>query len=211
MVFDLTKNYVPESYVSSRDYRVFLRMLGVLLTVFKDNIDSFVSLYSAEDCPDGMLPLLADMVGYKYDEGFSVENNRILIKYFPYLLRNRGSEYGIKLATALSLNTSVSAGYAYSVDNIVVLYDRPTGLIRIFYPYTELINMDLIEVVRPVGTRIELVPSSISQTTEEFDLNAIVRARIKEYFDGEPTVGRTKVGFDVVSHNAKKEVDDDGK
>ena len=210
MVFDLTRNYVPESYSDSRDYRVFLRLLSIVTTVTKSNLDSFISLYNAYDCPDELLPLLASMVGYKYNEGLSVKNNRILIDYFPYLLRNRGSEYGIRLATALALNVTTDTNeITYSADNIVVLYDRESGLIRVFYPNPELIekSRNLIEAVRPVGTRIELVPSSISSPVDELDLSAVVRARIKEYFEDDPQVGRTKVGFDIVNPKINEEGD----
>lgn len=195
MIFKLDKNYAPEVYRESRDYRVFLKLLGVLLSVFKYNIDSVPDLYSPDNCPDHLVNLLASMVGYKYNDGISIDNNRLIIKYFPYMIRRRGSREGLKLATALSLNTSDSASEAYTLDNIIIEYDFDTGMIKIYYPYPDLLRKDLIEVVRPVGSFIKWVPSFISTNTDELDVKAIVKTEIEDYDDDREKVGKSKVGF----------------
>lgn len=197
MIFDLTKNYVPQSYVNSRDYRVFLRLLGMITTVLKYNIDHFPDLYDADNCPDHLLPLLASMVGYKYKEEKSVSSNRKIIKYFPYLIRNRGSELGMRLAVALSVNTDPRADRSYPIDNIIIESDPKSGLITIYYPRVDIIDWDLIEVVRPVGTRVKLVKSDIGRSTEELDLKVTAQStRRSDYFD-ESVVGQSQVGYDV--------------
>lgn len=195
MIFNLRQGYVPESYYESRDYRVFLKLLGVLVSVFKGNIDSLPSLYSPEDCQDNLLQLLAGMVGYKYNSGLTIDDNRIIIKYFPYMIRYRGSEEGIKLAMALTLNTSDNASESYTLDNIVVEFDFDTGMIKIYYPDIDNIRKDLIEVVRPVGSFIKLIPSSISDNTDELDVKATVRAEVEEYDKRRSKVDKSKVGF----------------
>lgn len=195
MIFNLRQGYVPESYYESRDYRVFLKLLGVLVSVFKGNIDSLPSLYSPEDCQDNLLQLLAGMVGYRYNSGLTIDDNRIIIKYFPYMIRYRGSEEGIKLAMALTLNTSDNASESYTLDNIVVEFDFDTGMIKIYYPDIDNIRKDLIEVVRPVGSFIKLIPSSISDNTDELDVKATVRAEVEEYDKRRSKVDKSKVGF----------------
>lgn len=208
MIFRLDKSYVPESYRDSRDFRVFLKLLGTLVSVIKYNVDTFPSLYSPEDCPDEFLEYLADMVGYKYNDGRSIENNRIIIKYYPYMLRYRGSANGIKLATALSLNTSESRQQAYSLDNIIVEFDFDTATIKIYCPYPELIDKDLLEAVRPVGCTIKLIKSSIGRSNEELDLRAHVKYDEESYDKSKrESVGKSKVGFgnvdmlDKINHN----------
>lgn len=195
MIFKINKGFVPETYYESRDYRVFLKLLGVLVSVMKSNIDSFPSLYSPDDCPDNMVNLLASMVGYKYNSSLSVEDNRIIVKYFPYMIRYRGSEEGIKLATALSLNTSEDASEAYTLDNIIIEYDYNHGLIKIFYPHTDLLRRDLIEAVRPVGSFVKLIPSSISDNTDELDVKATVKVEVEKYDTRREKVDESKVGF----------------
>lgn len=196
MIFKLNQGgYVPESYRDSRDFRVFLKLLEVLTSVTKSNIDSLVSLYSPADCPDNLLPLLADMLGYEYDSGLSVESSRTILKYFPYLIRYRGSEEGIKLATALSLNTSSSASQAYTLDSILVEFDYDTGLIKIYFPHTDLFNKDLLEVVRPVGSFIKFIPSTTSDNLDELDVKATVRAEVDSYDKNRYQVEESQVGF----------------
>lgn len=195
MIFKLSKGYVPESYYESRDYRVFLKLLGSLLSVFKSNIDSFPNLYSPEDCPDNLVKLLASMVGYQYNDGITIDDNRLIIKYYPYMIRYRGSEEGIKLATALSLNTSESGSAKYSLDSIIIEYDFESGLIKIYYPHPEAIRKDLIEAVRPVGSFIQLIPSFISENTDELDVKATVKIEESEYDEDRQKVDKSKVGF----------------
>lgn len=199
MIFDLVNNYTPEAYSDSRDYRVLLRQLGFLTTVFKYNIDHFPDLYDADECPDHMLPLLASLVGYKYNDNKSVKSNRQIIKNFPYLLRNRGSELGIRLATILSINTSPYVTRSYSSESIVITTDVPTGVISIYYPDVEVDDWSLIEVVRPVGTRFRLFPSDIGESTEELDLKVTARGiRHHEFYD-KSRVDNSQVNYDDIS------------
>lgn len=167
MIFDLTKSYVPQPYAESRDYRVFLRELSTLVTVLKYNIDHFPDLYDASECPDHLLPLLATMVGYKYRPNLSVENNRKIIQYYPYLIRNRGSELGMKLAVVLSINTGVNTeNTTYTMDQVIVESDPDAGTITIYYPRIDVSDWSLLEVVRPVGMSLTLIPEESASSSE---------------------------------------------
>lgn len=199
MIFDLVHNYTPEAYSDSREFRVFLRQLSFLTTVTKYNIDHFPDLYDPDSCPDHMLPLLADLVGYKYNESKSVKSNRQIIKNFPYLIRNRGSDLGIRLATILSINTSPYVTRSYSSESIVVSVDVPTGVISIYYPDVEVDDWSLIEVVRPVGTRFRLFPSEISDSSEELNLKVTARAVSKNKYYDIPKVGQSQVNYDDIN------------
>lgn len=205
MIFDLTKSYVPESYVDSRDYRVFLRQLGMLATVFKFNIDQYPSLYSADNCPEHMLPLLATMVGYTYKDTRSVSANRKIIKEFPYLIRNRGSAKGIKAAVVLSINTTPGITHYYSEESIILDINVEDGLINIYYPRVDVIDWDLIEVVRPVGMTINLFPSDMSTVFETLQIRDKVKVvnRNKIYDDAsmDSTVGYS-VNTDVIERES---------
>lgn len=204
MILDLTKGYVPEVYSDSRDYRVFLRLASILLSVLRDNIGSVPSLYSADDCPEVMLSLLASMVGYSYDSSRSVESNRMIIKYFPLLLRNRGSKLGIKIAAALSLN-SLNEAPQYSLSNIIIEFDYEKGLIKVYYPQADALCRDLIEVVRPIGLRIEMIPSFISNNTDEIRVFADLESEVEIWDKSRTEVEVSKVGFgDTGSDHFKK-------
>lgn len=173
MIFDLTRQYVPESYVDSRDYRVFLRQLNILLTSLKYNIDHTIDLYDADNCPDQLLDLLASMVGYVVNEDISIKNRRKIIKSFPYICRNRGSLNGLTLAVILSMNICADSNQYFSEDNIdISVTDIENGIITVYYPDSvrDLINWSLVEYVRPVGMSIRYKSANVSSSSEELYL-----------------------------------------
>lgn len=99
-----SKNYIPWVVRQSRDMQAFCKIFDLLLNGFKTNVDYYINLIDFDGCPDNLLPLLASYVGYKYDYTESYDTNRLIIKHYPEMIRNRGSEVGISLATALSVN-----------------------------------------------------------------------------------------------------------
>lgn len=197
MIFDLTRQYVPDSYVDSRDYRVLLRQLGAVSTVFKYNIDHFPDLYNPDECPEHMLPLLATMVGYEYKESKSVESNRKIIKNFPYLIRNRGSMIGIKMAVVLSINTDPNAT-EFSASHIIIEPRPEEGIINVYYPRMDIVDWDLVEVVRPVGMRINLIQSDVAMLTEEVDIRVNARALPRDQYFDQSVVEESQTGYDTV-------------
>lgn len=193
-MINLVKGYVPEVYSESRDYRVFLRLLSVLISVLKDKVDRVPTLYSSDECPKDLLYLLADMVGYSLDSSRTTQSNRMIISNYPVMLRNRGSRTGLKMAAALSLN-SKSSSPSYSLDNILIEYDFDKGLIKIYYPSDEELDFDLIEAVRPVGSRIQYIASTIRKNTEEVDVKVDVFKDTDKWTKERTEVGKSKVGF----------------
>lgn len=196
MVFDLRK-FVPEVYRDSRDYRTWLKLFGVVCTTIKYSVDTLPFLFNADQCPEDLLPLLADELGYKYDDSLPIVYNRLIMKYFTNMINNRGNEIGIKLAVTLSINTSRSVstdGFA-PIDTLAIDFDHDTGTLIVYYPNTEEIRNNLIEYVRPVGTVIKLVPSSSFSDTETLRLRASVKGITKDYSINREKLNRNNVGF----------------
>lgn len=220
MIFDLTKKYVPESYTNSRDYRVLLRQLSIITTIFKYNIDHYPDLYIADECPDHLLPLLASLVGYEYNDTKSVLSNRKIIKSFPYLIRNRGSELGLRLAVTLCINTSPDVSRVYSSDSIIIVSrivdekdpssDRilPGGVITIYYPDVEVIDWSLIEVVRPVGMRIQLVKSDVGKSSDELDVKVTAKAIEFDEHDVISKVNKSQLNYDTTVNKERSSLDE---
>lgn len=154
-----TKKFVPKILADSRDYRVFLKLLDMIIVSIKNSTDDFVNLLNPDKCNHWMLPLLSSYVGYDYDHNVTFDANRIIIKEYPSLIRNRGSETGIKLAVSVAINSS---GF-YEDTNLLSLfsihYDYKENKITIYMYINNFINKikDLIEVVRPAGVRWEIV------------------------------------------------------
>ena len=79
---------VPEIYKESRDFRVFLKLLDIIINSSKYDIDNWTILYDPLLCPDRFLPLLADIIGYRYDNDLSVTENRIIMHEFNSMIKN---------------------------------------------------------------------------------------------------------------------------
>lgn len=204
MIFDLTKNYVPESYVDSRDYRVFLRQLSSLITVFKYNIDHAINLYDPDECPDQLINLLGSMVGYLIvdTQEISISNKRKIIKDFPYAIQNRGGLLGIKLMIILCMNLCSTDSTTYFTDDDidVNISDIEEGIIEINYPASikDLVDWSLLEYVRPVGTSFIFTVSSIANSEESIEFRDKIHKYSHESKD--PTImDNTDTNFSTIS------------
>lgn len=146
-----SKNYIPWVTRQSRDMQAFCKIFDLLLNSYKTNVDYWVSLIDFDQCPDKLLPLLASYVGYKYDYTESYDTNRLIIKYYPYMIRNRGSEIGMSLAAALSVNSlgEIDQVEALSMFNIEYVQSEGKVKIYVYFPAQLSKIRDLIEVVRP--------------------------------------------------------------
>ena len=60
---------VPEVYVEeSSDFRFFLKWIQLCLTQLKWDTESFIDVYDPLRCKKELLWMLADTIGYKYDD-----------------------------------------------------------------------------------------------------------------------------------------------
>ena len=171
MIFD-TKQYVPLIYRSSRDYQALLKLLDIVLTTVKYETDSLINLYIPKSCMEEFLPILAEHIGYEYNYKDTVSTNRIIIDNFAKMIRNRGSEVGIKLACSLSLNSlniiaeqmesSSKEGTLAEVGlaKINVFVDYVNGKLTVIYPQNETKVRHLIDWVRPVGMWCDELPGN---------------------------------------------------
>ncbi len=164
-------NLVPEIYRESRDFRVFLKLLDIVINTCKYDIDEWTSLYDPLTCKKEFLPLLADFLGYRYDNSLSVIENRIIMSEFNTMIKNKGSEIGLRLAAALSMNAQLmndptSEAYIKAVSQLQFLemfYDYDRGIIRIYYSEDLSKVRDLFKYVRPVGSFLELIKTEFPE------------------------------------------------
>jgi phage tail-like protein len=162
-----TKQYIPEVYRKERDMQVFTSLLDIILSFCKYRIDHLGDVYDAYKCPEQFLPYLAKTLNYDYNFNDTVTSNRRIIDTFAIMERNKGSEIGIRMATALSL-TSMSASqdndelidiasdYIEILNNIRIAINYEDGIIQIDYPNIYNLVRYLLDYVRPVGMLIDL-------------------------------------------------------
>lgn len=166
-----SKDMVPKAYSKSRDYKAILKLLDLIICSAKSDCDNLSKIFNPMLCPIDLLPSLASYVGYTYDISQTQYANRLIIKYYQSLIRNRGSITGIKLAVALAINAygEYDTGSTSLFD---IYYNRSKNIIYIYIYSNNYINKiyDLIEVVRPAGTRCEIMTADNMNISEQIDI-----------------------------------------
>ena len=200
-----SKKYIPWVLRQSRDVQAICKVLDLLINDYKLNVDYWSSLVDMDTCPDRLLPLLASYLGYKYDYSESYSTNRLIMRHYPQMIRHRGSEIGMSLATALSVNAlgEVDKVEALAMFRFRYVKGEHKLYIYIYFPSNLSKIRDLIEVVRPAGCGVQLVAAEIIDTIDGIEISDYIDSKIYAYDFTRYTVGREdKVGFaEVTNHN----------
>lgn len=168
---------VPEVYKEeSWDFRFFLKWIWTCLTKIKYDTEHMYDIYDPLKCPQKLLWMLGETVGWKYDDRLPACFNRLVLLNFAKMMRLKGSISGVTFAAEVNLAQfnliSYGAGYEDENGDIVegkdILYDRledttvPVNSVYVS-PYTENGFIDVvyfssekpidacIEYVRPLG------------------------------------------------------------
>ena len=206
-----TNNYIPQVYRKERDMQVFTKLLDIILTCCKHDIDNLGSVYDAYECPEQFLPLLAETINYEYNYSDTLSSNKAVIDSFSLMEKYRGSKTGLKMATALSITSlDISrdnyelmneANYVTALKNIRVRFKYNEGKIIIDYPHEFTMVRDLLDWVRPLGMDIELrsvVSRSIN--ADVLTISANVNLDKHEYDPYvETAVGKSFVNFSTTA------------
>ena len=188
------ENLVPDIYLESRDFKVFLKLIDILKTCLEYDITNWISLYKPMQCPSEFLELLSDFVGYEYDTSLSVAESRIIIDNFVDILKNRGSSLGIKRFISVLLNARLASDinnseYIEAVNQLSFLqvsYSADTGNIDIFFPKKIEYNESLLKYVRPIGSYLNLYTSDMLEP--ESDIAVHTTISLKEHKNFKPYV-----------------------
>jgi len=162
---DISKVSVPEIYKSSDDFRFFLKWFENSLSKIQYDTENLPDIYDPLRCPEELLWMLADTMGFKYDDRLPTAYNRLILLYFMSMIRNRGSKDGVTLAAETNLAQFNILDYGKEND---ILYNRledtsipvnsayvtphvEEGYIDVVYFSTEIPIDSCIEYVRPLG------------------------------------------------------------
>lgn len=180
-----SKSMIPNVLRQSRDMQAICKVLDLLINNYKTNTDYWTSLIDFDGCPNHLLPLLASYVGYKYDYSESYDTNRLIIKHYPEMIRNRGSELGMSLATALSVNALGEIDKIEALSMFRLDYQKTSKklYIYIYFPSNLSKIRDLIEVVRPAGCGVQLVAADIIQTIDGIEISDYIGIPKKYAYD----------------------------
>lgn len=156
---------VPEIYKSSSDFRFFMKWFELALSQIQYDTENIPDLYDPQRCKSELLWMLADTMGFKYDDRLPTAFNRLVLLYFMSMIRNKGSKNGITLAAEVNLAQFNLLEYGKEKD---ILYDRledttipvnsvyvtphvHEGYIDVVYFSAERPIDACIEYVRPLG------------------------------------------------------------
>ena len=212
---EINKISLPEAYTVSQDFRFFCEWFEESLQKVKYDIENIFDLYDPLRCKSDLLWLLADTMGYRYDDRLSVAFNRLVLIYFMSMIYHRGSRNGMILAAETNLAqfklNMIANGYTDSSGTVhpenKILYDRledtsipsnsvsvtphpKEGYIDLVY-FSEKQPIDAcIEYVRPVGMFLfQGVGVSMNVDTKLF-----IDARLTDTRDMKMSIGPTFVG-----------------
>lgn len=200
------RELVPQAYQDSRDYQVLLKLLDLVVVASKADSDNFINLINPDKCPDKMLPYLASYVGYNYDYNETYDANRVIIKYFNQLIRNRGNRVGILLACTLAINAIGEKHDVELLSSFRVEYEKETNTVNIFVYYKNYLRKmrELLEVVRPIGTRIRLIPADAINTVDKINIHDYVNVDKSDYSRKNYNVDSdNSIGFGEIANNEK--------
>lgn len=156
---------VPEIYRSSSDFRFFLKWFELAMERVKHDTENIVDLYDPLRCPEQLLWMLGDTVGYKYDSRLPASFNRLVLLYFMSMIRHKGSKDGVTLAAEVNLAQFNLLDYgkqsdilhnrledtSIPVNSVYVTPHTDEGYIEVVY-FSENKPIDAcLEYVRPLG------------------------------------------------------------
>lgn len=175
---DIKNISLPEIYKESSDFRFFCKWFELSLERIKYDTENFFDLYDPLRCPESLLWMLADTMGYKFDDRKNLPTafNRLVLLYFMSMIYNRGSKDGVTLAAEVNLTqfSICQKVYGYTdingkrvegnpilenrledtsipVNSVYVTPHTPEGYIDVVYFSKEVPQDACIEYVRPLG------------------------------------------------------------
>lgn len=213
---------IPDIYTDSADFRFFLKWFETALEKVKYDTENLFDCYDFQRCNSSLLWMLADTIGFKFDDRFCTAYNRLVMMYFMSMIRNKGCRNGIILAAETNLAQFNIEKYGQEnpilyyrledtsipVNSVYVSSDNESGYIDITYFSTQTPKDACIEYVRPLGMYVfEHAGVKIDARTK-----ISVDARLTNTRDLGVSLGATRVGhYSRKDYASLQQVSDEGK
>lgn len=105
-VFRLQEN-VPDVYTrKSRDFQLLCNVFDCVNNGVKYDIDSIVDILDTRKCNERLLPLLQTKLGFFSNKNFTASQLRAVLTSFKQIVKDKGSEIGIREAIEVFLKIS---------------------------------------------------------------------------------------------------------
>ena len=153
-----TKNNVPQPYVSeSRDFQIFTRVLDFSQNSVKFDIDSMINILDTDLISGNYLDRLKSKLGFFTNSTYDDRTMRIVLSAFPYIMRYKGSEEGIRRCVNTYLNVmGVDGGSRIDIYNNIATYKYTVRVGISGVPHSTQILKDMLSYVLPSGYVLEI-------------------------------------------------------
>ena len=180
--------HVPDVYPrKSRDFQLFCAVFDIVFGYLKYNIDSIRNITDTEYCNQKLIPLLQTKLGFYSDISIPSEDLRLILKAFPFLVKNKGSLTGITGALRIFLKVIGSdAEYEVKIINKVYSSDgqylEDESYIINIATSEVLTNTDVLDqilkYVVPAGYIVKYTYKNTSDTITRIDYSDNTRIHI---------------------------------
>lgn len=185
------ENNVPDVYVrNSRDFQLLSRLYTSVFAGVRFDSGTIKNIINPILANDRILDLIATRIGFFTNEVIDVDTYRIILKAFPYLIKNKGSKKGISEAvnTILKIEGKYKIQTKVNIDNdnytiniytgekiqnkkalkALLEYIVPVGYTFAIEEYTNTTPNDVLYFAEDVTTVVDPT-SSVSQVYQGYD------------------------------------------
>ena len=157
-----TQEHLPDVYPrKSRDFQVLCNLFDLVNSSIKYDIDSMKDILDVDECNDRLLNYLQTKLGFFTQIKLTAYEQRIILKAFPYLVRDKGSSIGIKEAIQVFLKSQKINGRV----NVLIKNKEKDPLKNIYLvrvalqtPFRNLALLkDLLKYIIPAGYLIDYI------------------------------------------------------
>jgi hypothetical protein len=199
-----TLDRLPEIYLNeSRDFQLLARLWSMLYLGKMQKAVSILQLIDPLTCPEQYLDLLRERYGFNPSIEIPPAKMRIILKAFPYLIRNKGSVRAIETAVRIALLLQ-----GINPNTLVIIANELNAELQIYIDreIDDSILSEIFKHVAPVGFTYTLMLSSLKEhltsmsgdsavfvaTTTTQTLSSIINQETFE--DGAPALDTWAVG-----------------
>lgn len=124
------QEHVPDVYPrKSRDFQLLCNIFDCMNGGVKFDIDSIRDVTNTDLCNERVLNFLQTKLGFFTNKNMNTTTQRLILKAFPYIVKNKGSRKGIEQAIQVFLKTQgVTGNISVNTINKQKIVDPKSGL-----------------------------------------------------------------------------------
>lgn len=185
-MFTLQNNVPPVYMEESRDFQLLLRLIDSTNQAVKFDIDSMLNIIDPMKIKSEFLNLYATKMGFFPRRTINEDTLRYILSAFPYLIKNKGNEAGIRGAVATILKAEKQPKAVEEVDvvinNNIESEDLSPYTVYIYIPveldYNKIALEELLKYIIPTGYALRIY------TYQRRPMDTVAQVKNEDNIDG---------------------------